>query len=931
MTSAEGALPTSVSQLIKLLAEERKNFTSVEIAETLWLAMQIETTAQVVVDEPLRLPSVPVEPAIVQPPNELPPLPAVPAAPPKVNIAAPTPEVGILPPQTLPIWLTDPAMLTDSLAIIRALTPLLRKMTTGIGKRLDESATVENIARTQLCLPILKPEQESWFDIVLVVDRGASMHIWQRLVKDVVKILRSYGAFRDVQLFDLKVNQSAPAGEVVQLISSPHRPGHRPTELIDQRGRRIVIVLSDCAGTYWWDGTLLPMLQSWGKVMPIVVWQMLPAWMWKRTALGRGTSIAIHNDSPGAANQQFQIRVQERKVPEDAQQRIPVPVVTSEVRDLSRWSLMVAGDRRAIMPGFLLPQLGGTVPRSKGIEAIARDRVDNSIDKGNSTEQVAFNKALDQVARERVQRFIELASPPAQRLIMLLAAAPVITLPVVRLIRDGMMYDEPSPLPVAEVFLSGLLQRLSGQEGEEFEQLIQQEVDRQVADDSELQGSALFEATATLLLEPQDFLQYDFVPKVRQILLEVLPTVDTIDVVNSVSAAVERRWNQVSGQDFRAFLTNPKVEVSEDLSGLRSFANVTAEILEQLGGDYASFAAQLRYGAGGDPSLELEVETDDFPLVDLEYEVAQFINFPPLQAYEYKSASIAAILDRVTFETATIERNTYGDWEIQRRSMATWGYTEFLLIDDQSGEGIGLDMIAIPRGKFTMGAPQSEVVRMARERPLHEVMLQSFFLGRSPITQAQWRVVARYSQIERELNPDPSEFKGNNRPVENVSWEDAQEFCQRLSVQTGKDYRLPSEAQWEYGCRAGTKTPFHYGETITTELANYNGAEIYNNGPKGEYREHTTDVETFPANEWGLYDMHGNVWEWCEDDWHSNYEDAPSDGSAWIEIGRKSTENLLRGGSWGLTPVLCRSSCRNEIAHTVRFHTFGLRICYIPP
>ena len=424
MTSAEGALPTSalptsVSQLIKLLAEERKNFTSVEIAETLWLAMQIETTAQVVVDEPLRLPSVPVEPAIVQPPNELPPLPAVPAAPPKVNIAAPTPEVGILPPQTLPIWLTDPAMLTDSLAIIRALTPLLRKMTTGIGKRLDESATVENIARTQLCLPILKPEQESWFDIILVVDRGASMHIWQRLVKDVVKILRSYGAFRDVQVFDLKVNQSAPVGDAVQLISSPHRPGHRPTELIDQRGRRIVIVLSDCAGAYWWDGTLLPMLQSWGKVMPIVVWQMLPAWMWKRTALGRGTSIAIHNDVPGAANQQFQIRVQERKVPEDVQLRIPVPVVTSEVRDLSRWSLMVAGDRRVITPGFLLPQMGGSVPRSKGIEAIARDRVDSTLDEENSTEHpAAFNQALDQVARERVQRFIELASPSAQRLII---------------------------------------------------------------------------------------------------------------------------------------------------------------------------------------------------------------------------------------------------------------------------------------------------------------------------------------------------------------------------------------------------------------------------------------------------------------------------------------------------------------------------------
>ncbi len=136
---------------------------------------------------------------------------------------------------------------------------------------------------------------------------------------------------------------------------------------------------------------------------------------------------------------------------------------------------------------------------------------------------------------------------------------------------------------------------------------------------------------------------------------------------------------------------------------------------------------------------------------------------------------------------------------------------------------------------------------------------------------------------EKGLAPDPSRFKGDNRPVDQVSWADAQEFCKRLSVKTGKDYCLPSEAEWEYACRAGTTTPFHFGETITTELANYDGNSTYNNGPKGEYREETTDVGLFPANDWGLYDMHGSLWEWCEDDYHSDYNGAPDDGSAWVE------------------------------------------------
>jgi hypothetical protein len=165
--------------------------------------------------------------------------------------------------------------------------------------------------------------------------------------------------------------------------------------------------------------------------------------------------------------------------------------------------------------------------------------------------------------------------------------------------------------------------------------------------------------------------------------------------------------------------------------------------------------------------------------------------------------------------------------------------------------------------------------------------------------------------------------------VENVSWKDAQEFCQRLSVQTGKDYNLPSEARWEYACRAGTTTPFHFGEIITTDLANYNCDYSYNNSPEGRYRRQTTEVGNFPANAWGLCDMHGNVWEWCEDDWHSDYTHAPSDGSAWLKNDQNWANNLLRGGSWVNNPRYCRSASRDGNTRDIKY--VGFRVCCVVP
>lgn len=242
------------------------------------------------------------------------------------------------------------------------------------------------------------------------------------------------------------------------------------------------------------------------------------------------------------------------------------------------------------------------------------------------------------------------------------------------------------------------------------------------------------------------------------------------------------------------------------------------------------------------------------------------------------------------------------------------------------GNGIGLEMVLIPGGSFIMGSSEDKIGHRGNESPQHLVTINPFCMGKYPVTQDQWKVIAALPQVSRELNPDPSNFKGDNRPVECVTWYDAIEFCARLSQKSTREYRLPSEAEWEYACRAGTTTAFHFGETITTNLANYNGNYTYGSGVEGIYRQETALVGSFNvANAFGLYDMHGNVWEWCADHWHDNYEGAPDDGSIWLSSNERS-RRLLRGGSWLNDPKVCRSAVRFNFYPGSNHYGIGFRV-----
>jgi formylglycine-generating enzyme required for sulfatase activity len=306
-------------------------------------------------------------------------------------------------------------------------------------------------------------------------------------------------------------------------------------------------------------------------------------------------------------------------------------------------------------------------------------------------------------------------------------------------------------------------------------------------------------------------------------------------------------------------------------------------------------------------------------------------------------------LEPFSFETVMV--NEQG--KVIKKEVKEAGYLIQLLPGN-----IDLEMVSIPEGQFWMGSPEGEGYDW--EKPQHLVKIAPFFIGKTPITQQQWRAVASLPKEQIELNPKPSHFKGDtiitegmsalaavnasfesdNLPVERVSWQDAIEFCARLSRYTGMNYRLPSEAEWEYACRAiqnpeelvkgvgdiPVYPPFHFGETITSELANYDGSFTYKEEPEGQYRAETTPVRSFLPNAFGLYDMHGNVWEWCLDPWHKNYEGAPSDGGVWdgnnnnyhyhnildninvlIKDGRT---HVLRGGYWDDHPRDCRSASR---------------------
>jgi len=282
---------------------------------------------------------------------------------------------------------------------------------------------------------------------------------------------------------------------------------------------------------------------------------------------------------------------------------------------------------------------------------------------------------------------------------------------------------------------------------------------------------------------------------------------------------------------------------------------------------------------------------------------------------------------RYTYQSVTVD--DYGVMLYQTKF--TTDFYDEILLNTPAGS-VSLPLVAITGGQFLFGTTAADQSPEVGQIPQTIEAVKSFWIGIYPVTQQQWRAVAQLPAVQRELNPEPSYFSGDNLPVEQLSWPEAVEFCQRLSRYTGQRFRLPTETEWEFACRAKTTTPFHFGQTLTTDLANYDGTQAFRSELNGLFRGYTTSVGYFQtANDFGLYEMHGNVLEWCSDRWDAPPQDSepipplPAPPGE-VPLAPPVEMRVLRGGSWKSPPQHCHSAYRIQRSAHTRSNTIGFRI-----
>jgi len=963
----------SIGEFSGWLKQAKLDIDATDIAEILWLAVQINEVSPASTSTP--------ETIEVTPQNEdLASIKTTSSTTPTTNISTYNPTVSAYtsPPQRSseggdflnmqPFRAPTAEALPNKLELARSLRPLRRKVLSQTAKILDEEATAIEIAQAiqitqeNLWTPVLQPAPERWLELAIVIEKTDSFPIWQETIREFQKLIERHGTFRNVRSWHLQADDT---GKLQLFAGERTTREQRPRsfkELLDPSGRRLILVVSDCVSSAWRSHPLKQtksgqpchiksVLDLWAKYNPVTLLQLLPQNFWSRSALGAGIFVNLRSSIPGVPNSELETGEIPGWLEIDRQTQLTLPIITLEPKPLKQWAKVIAGSGQTQTVGVILDNQLLEIQAQMAAETL----------------QTSLTPQM------RVKHFWATASLTARRLAGLMAAAPV-SLPVVYMIQRQML-PESSPVHLAEVFMSGLLRAIESNNSTNK--------------------------------------TYDFIEGVRERLIDATPISETETVLEQLTEFVAEKTG-LALHDFTAFLAADSSWDESIRQEIIPFARVTREVLQRLGGEYA----QLVESAAQEQVISEPVSPD---------EVTNWLaEFPPLQKFNFKVPTITFIDDSIVpqsfdFEVVFIEFNkaatlsnnvleildeaifhekerdlidieqqvlngvlenlTYEQiyclvtesansseseenlkdrisevlWKILKEIVGEkvnksdakiiinqWATRSRLTIrnypqkatgfTENLGKDIQIEMMLIPGGTFVMGSPPEELDRQEEESPQHKVTVQPFFFGKYPVTQTQWQFVAQLPQVNRELDPDPSHFKGANRPVEGISWLDAVEFCDRLSQHTKKPYRLPSEAEWEYACRAGTTTPFHFGETISTDFANYDGKHTYGAGSKGIHRGETTPVGSFGvANAFGLYDMHGNVWEWCADDWHSNYQEAPNDGSAWIDEHNQNQNDsqnyrLLRGGSWYCNPGYCRSAVRNLIYQGYDNDNIGFRL-----
>ena len=952
-----------IANLSQILSRTNLDLSPIELAEILWLAVQrgeIETSQQPSGSELARdlttiKPAQPIEilPNIHSEASRTPLQPQ-----PEVNVdivAAP----GSMP---LPVKIPEAVALRNRREIAKVLRPLMRKVPSRTRQAIDEEATAMRIAEDKIWNPVVKPEPERWLELAIVIEVTNIFDVWKDSIAEFQHLMERHGAFRDVRTWRLQTPENSQPQLFLQTATGLNRKPRNPKELLDAGGRRLVLFLSDCTSNAWRSGQIFQLLKLWSRQNPVTIAQLLPERYWNRSALESGYLVALRSQLPGARNRDWTVSGLSPRRRQRLQGGLKFPVVTIQPHSLGEWARSMAAIGQQQTVGIVLKS-----------EAFEIDRVTNSV-------------ADPLTPKQLVQQFRGTASAKAQELADMMAVLPV-NWSVLRLLQKNLIEgtvdssEGTGALCLAEIFLSGLLCPVEKQEqnlkatqrydfvkgvrsillggipiseGREIGERIATEIFKQLPADVQERVNA---DIARRWGESLSYFEAFLLPDLswgEDYRTEMLP-------FGQVPGEVLRRWGGKyaalaekleqtrSGQDI-VFPESGELE-DEDLDvdwQEIEFEVVTVEFKE----DYPQLEvfnfeiAKLR-------NYQLELE-DVFRIANeaIELHTGQELTAHQQEIIEgtWKNWSYAQIANAERFSSgyfskvgAALFRSLSEELrksisktnmvkvfselikekqpEIERSPGQAYQFIELL------NDRVVLEMVQIPAGEFMMGATDDEDGSSDLERPQRLVNVPGFYLGKYPVTQEQWQFGASLPKINLELNPDPSYYKGTNLPVESISWDDAIEFCARISHHTKREYRLPSEAEWEYAARAGTTTPFHFGETITTDLANYSGDNAYGRGAKGIYRGKTTPVNMFPPNAFGLHDLHGNVWEWCLDHDRGDYTKAPTDGSAAsIEHPARNAHRIARGGNFYFQAHQCRSASRYGLYSDYGDFKTGFRI-----
>lgn len=808
-----------------------------------------------------------------------------------------------------PIKIPAAAALRHPLELGRSLRRLIRKTDSRVCSVIDEDATAIAIAEENPVVVIERPDQERWLDLELVVEQSKVASIWEPTVREWIKLLEQLGAFRTLRVWQLVTVESNGRLQP-QLISGQQMPTDdnipkrygKPKELINAVGRSLVMVMSDCISPLWREGIIHEWLANWAKHGPVVVVQWFPSPYWSRTALKSGSKVWLSALSPGIPNSQLMhhhlgmdlddwSQLTKERQQSKSLKSLVIPVVSLEPESLKAWARVVAGCGDAQVQGrrFRLTLQGSNQSQGHPQEQHWRGPVKKV-------------RPLPESGEKRFLLFEEVASGLAKQLAGFMALGPV-SPEITNLIQETLL-PQSGAVQVAEVFLGGLL-------------------------------------------EPLEDGGYRFVEGVQERLRHFMLNIDQKLVFEVLSEYVSQRYQRTS-REFRAFLkkhdwtdeqwdqafeSSGFAELRQRLQNARSEVDLealTAGLSSEIVEDVVPRIVELPNAPVEIPITIATVSTSESSVVIDGMEAIVEKTLETVRFVE-ETDPIGSRLEPFPIRIARVVQRQ-SEWTVEYEDSTAQRYVE------QLPDSTPLELMAIPSGSFMMGSPEDEPERNNNEGPQHEVSIgYDFFMSRYPITQLQWKVISNLPRLERDLEASPSRFPGDHRPVERVTWYEAVEFCARLNtycVRQSSDLRLyecrlPSEAEWEYACRAKTTTPFSFGTMITTKVARYNGSP-YAQGPKEKRQPETTPVGFYGhANAFGLSDMHGNVREWCLDHWHTSYKKAPKNGAAWLSSASQSNR-VRRGGSWNGNPGDCRSASRYYFKPDNYKDNLGFRVVFVP-